>query len=111
LLTDLTSGLKGVKQTQISPDRKHVWYLYTLLLARKRDQVKATLRAKGIGAAVYWESPVNRMPLYKKLGYGDMRLPGAYGAADHVLSLPVHPGVKPSQIEFIAEQLSKAVKA
>jgi perosamine synthetase len=111
LLTDLTSGLKGVKQTQNSPDRKHVWYLYTVLLARKRDQVKATLRAKGIGAAVYWESPVNRMPLYKKLGYGDMRLPGAYGAADHVLSLPVHPGVKPSQIEFIAEQLSKAVKA
>ncbi len=110
MLAELTSRLKGVKMTQDSPDRKHVWYLYTLLLAKKRDEVKARLRASGVGAAVYWESPVNRMPLYRKLGYGDMKLPGAYKAAAHVLSLPVHPGVTSKEIEFIAEQLSKAVE-
>jgi perosamine synthetase len=111
LLTELISGLKGVELTQNSSDRKHVWYLYTVLLAKKRADVREKLRAKGVGATVYWETPVNRMPLYKKLGHADMKLSGAYKAADHVLSLPVHPGVDSSEIEFIAEEFSKAVKS
>jgi perosamine synthetase len=109
-LTERLSGVKGVELTQASPDRTHVWYLYTVLLSRKRAQVMKWLREKGIGAAAYWETPVNRMPLYERMGCSELKLPMAYRAAAGVLSLPVHPGVKQEDIEYIANQFIAAVK-
>jgi dTDP-4-amino-4,6-dideoxygalactose transaminase len=109
-LTETTSRLKGVELRQGSSDRKHVWYLYTVFLAKRRDDVMQKLRARGVGAAAYWETPVNRMPLYKRLGYAGEKLPLSVSAAGHVLSLPVHPGVKEAEIEFVAEEFAKAVK-
>jgi perosamine synthetase len=109
-LTELISNVKGVELRQDATDRTHVWYLYTLFLAKKRDEIIQKLRARGVGAAAYWETPVNRMPLYKRLGFAGLELPAALSAAGHVLSLPVHPGVNEADIEFIAEEFAKAVK-
>jgi dTDP-4-amino-4,6-dideoxygalactose transaminase len=111
VLTETISPMKGVALRQTSSDRRHVWYLYTVFLAKKRDEVMKKLRARGVGAAAYWETPVNRMPLYKRLGYAEKSLPSAVSAAGHVLSLPVHPGVTEAEIEFVAEEFVKAVKS
>jgi perosamine synthetase len=109
-LTEAISPVKGVELRQVSSDRRHVWYLYTLFLARKRDEVIEKLRARGVGAAAYWETPVNRMPLYRRLGFAGRKLPMALSAAGHVLSLPVHPGLKAEDIELVAKEFVKAVK-
>jgi perosamine synthetase len=110
-LTDLISHLQGtVDLRQRSDDRSHVWYLYTLFIAKKRDEVRQRLRARGVGATPYWELPVNKMPLYKELGFGKLALPMAESAAKHVLSLPVHPGLKSEEIEFVAAEFVKAVR-
>jgi len=90
-LSERIAGLKGVELRQTADDRTHVWYLYTLFLAKRRNEVMERLRGQGVGAAAYWETPVNKMPLYRKLGFGDADLPNADAAAAHVLSLPVHP--------------------
>ena len=110
-LTERVSKLKGVELRQNSSDRNHVWYLYTAFVAKKRDQVIQRLRAAGIGATAYWETPVNMMPLYKDLGYAGLPLPMALSAARHVISLPVHPGLKEHEVEFVAEEFVKAVGA
>lgn len=110
MLAELIGGTKGVELTQTAHDRKHVFYLFTVMLARRRGEVMKSLRDAGIGAAAYWETPVNRMPLYKDLGYGTLKLPLAYKAAAGVLSLPVHPRVSEQDIEAIAAQFLKAVK-
>jgi len=110
VLTESISSLKGVELRQGSNDRTHVWYLYTVFVAKRRDQIMEKLRARGVGAAAYWETPVNRMPIYKKLGYAGLNLPMALSAAGHVLSLPVHPAVSEEEIEFVAEEFVKAVK-
>jgi perosamine synthetase len=109
-ITEKISSLKGVELRQLSGDRKHVWYLYTVFLAKKRDEVMKRLRAKGVGATAYWETPVNRMPLYKRLGFAGLELPMSVSAAGHVLSLPVHPGVMESEIQVVADEFVKAVK-
>jgi perosamine synthetase len=110
-LTERISKLKGAELRQTSADRSHVWYLYTLFLAKKRDEVVQRLRAAGVGATAYWETPVNRMPLYKDLGYAGLELPVALAAARHVVSLPVHPGVNEDEIELVGEEFVKAVRA
>jgi len=109
-LTETISRTKGAELRQESTNRRHVWYLYTVFLAKRRDEVMKKLRASGIGAAAYWETPVNMMPLYERLGYAKKRLPLAQSAAAHVLSLPVHPGVKELEIQYIAEEFVKALR-
>ncbi len=110
VLTETISRMKGVELRQRSDDRKHVWYLYSVYMARGRDEAVHKLRARGVGAAAYWETPVNRMPLYKRLGYGGLKLPMSVLAAGHVLSLPVHPGVTEAEIAFVAEEFARASK-
>jgi len=109
-LTETISSLKGAELRQESTDRRHVWYLYTVFLSKRRDEVVKKLRALGVGAAVYWETPVNRMPLYKRLGYAGESLPMAVSAASHVVSLPVHPGVTEAEIALVAKEFARAVR-
>ena len=65
------------------------WYLYTVAL-KNRDRVMKKLNASGIGARIYYSSPIHKTPYYKTKSY----LPNTEWAASHVLSLPVHPKVR-----------------
>jgi len=109
-LTERVSTEPGVEFSQKADDRTHVYYLYTLHLKRKRDQVVKALNASGVGAAVYWKIPVHKAPLYVKLGYGRKVLRQTEDAARHVISLPVHPGVTESDIERVADKFLEAVR-
>ena len=102
--------LGGVEFTQESPDRTHVFYLYTLYLKRARDAVKDRLAKKGVGAAVYFHIPVHRTPLYAKLGYAKKRLPNTEAASRHVLSLPVHPGMTSEELATVADEFASAAR-
>ena len=110
-LTERVSTVPGVEFTQNAEDRTHVYYLYTLRLKRKRDEVVKALNSSGVGAAVYWKIPVHRVPLYAKLGYGRKVLRQTEDAARHVISLPVHPGVSESDIERVADTFLDAVRS
>jgi len=110
-LTERVGSAQGVEFTQDADDRTHVYYLYTLYLKKKRDQVVKALNASGVGAAIYWKIPVHRAPLYVKLGYGKKVLRRTEDAARHVISLPVHPAVSESDIERVADQFMDAVQS
>jgi len=109
-LTESIGGLAGVTMRQTKADRTHIWYLYTLYVAKNRDRLNERLRARSVGSSVYWKTPVNRMKLYEDLGYSGLKLPGVYDAVDHVLSLPVHPEVTDEQVRYIAAELRAALK-
>jgi dTDP-4-amino-4,6-dideoxygalactose transaminase len=48
------------------------------------------------------------MPYYHK--FGKHRLPETEKAAKQVFSLPVHPGVTPKKIDFVAETVQHLLK-
>ena len=87
------------------------WYLYTVAVSKSRDKIVDTLYKKGVGAIVYYKTPINKTPLYSKLGYAAIALPNTYWAADHALCLPIHPKVSQSDIELIAKSFKEAIKA
>ncbi|MDH5375595.1 MAG: DegT/DnrJ/EryC1/StrS aminotransferase family protein [Candidatus Bathyarchaeota archaeon] len=106
----LTAELGKAKNLQLPKEPKgckHSWYLYTIRLkgpkGNKRDKIVEALRQKGIGAEVYYTTPIHLMPYYRK--FGRYRLPETEKAAKHVLSLPVHPGVNTKQTGFISESV------
>ena len=57
----------------------------------------------GVGAAVYFKTPVHKTPLYEELGYGRTVLENTEEATRHVISLPVHPRLGPEEMERVAQ--------
>jgi dTDP-4-amino-4,6-dideoxygalactose transaminase len=106
----LTEKLVKVKKLILPKEPqgyKHSWYLYTVRMrgARReqRDKIVQQLKERGIGAEVYYVNPVHLMPFYAK--FGKKHLSETEKIAKQVFSLPVHPGVTPKQIDFVAENV------
>jgi len=110
-LSERLKGVGGVEFTQNSPDRTHAYYLYTLYLRGKRDSILKALNDSGVGAAVYFKTPVHKTPLYARLGYGRKSLKKTDAAAGHVISLPVHPGLTPQDLQTVADRFLEAARA
>lgn len=91
-----------------SEDRTSSWNLFTVKMAesdeKERDRVVANLRNNGIGASTYYVNPIHLMSFYQKK-FGKYYLPKTEKIAKKVFSLPVHPQLDESQIEFIADTL------
>ena len=69
------------------------WYLYTVAL-KNRDKIMKKLNASGIGVKIYYSPPVHQTPYYKT----KLHLTNTEWAASHVLSLPVHPKVRKTDL-------------
>jgi dTDP-4-amino-4,6-dideoxygalactose transaminase len=103
ILTELLDDLNLILPYQ----RKHEkvnWYLYTIA-TKARDKIMKALNSKGIGAAVYYETPVHRTPFYNK----KIKLQNTEWAASHVLSLPVQPLVTRSDLEETARIIHSVI--
>ncbi|WP_448329082.1 DegT/DnrJ/EryC1/StrS family aminotransferase [Sulfitobacter sp. M13] len=77
------------------------WAQYTVR-ATNRDMVKATLEKALIPTAVHYPLPLNRQPAVADTL---SNTPHSDKAADEVLSLPMHPYLKKTQMNYIAETL------
>jgi len=111
----LTEQLRDVKQLVLPAEPKGCrcsWYLYTVRMqsstAKDRDRIVEDLRKKGVGAAVYYPTPIHQMPYYQQ--YGTNRLPNTEKAAQQVFSLPVHPGVTVKSVRFVARAVETTVR-
>ena len=110
----LDEGLAGVPRIRTPRERpgcRHIYHQYTVLVEGDRDAIQARLKELGVGTAVHYAVPVHRQPLYVELGYGSVSTPVAEHAANHVLSLPVHPGLTESDLERIVGAVRKVVSA
>jgi dTDP-4-amino-4,6-dideoxygalactose transaminase len=104
MLTKLLRDL-GMVLPKEGDGSRYNWYLYTVAI-EDRDNVMKKLNTLGIGATVYYRTPVHRTPFY---AYSNASLPNTEWAASHVLSLPVHPLVSANDIKYIANALKKTL--
>lgn len=88
-----------------SDGSKYNWYLYTVAI-ENRDNIMKQLNSLGIGATVYYRTPVHRTPFYAN---SSVSLPNTEWVATRVLSLPVHPLVTASDIKYIASKLRNSI--
>ncbi|MEK6919703.1 MAG: DegT/DnrJ/EryC1/StrS family aminotransferase, partial [Thermoproteota archaeon] len=115
---ELASEKLGMSGKLILPKepsgRRHSWYLYTARLrgvnAAKRNKIVDRLWSKNIEAAVYYSTPVHSTPLYRDSNVARRgRLSETEKAARQVFSLPIHPRLSDSDIEYVAETLRKTI--
>jgi dTDP-4-amino-4,6-dideoxygalactose transaminase len=103
ILTDLLSGL-DLTLPQARKHEKVNWYLYTVA-TKSRDKIMKDLNSNGIGAAVYYSTPVHKTPYYGK----KLNLPVTDWAARSVLSLPVQPMVTEDNLRLMARIIRSAL--
>ncbi len=94
--------------------RKHAWYLFTARLrganAGKRNKLVEKLRSRNIGASVYYESPVHMLPYYRDLqSPRRSALPETERACRQVFSLPVHPHLRTSELQYIVDTVKRVI--
>jgi dTDP-4-amino-4,6-dideoxygalactose transaminase len=101
------AGVRGIRTPRERSGYRHVYHQYTILVEGDRDRFQARLRELGVGTAVHYAVPVHRQPLYIGMGYDRVSMPVAEHAAEHVLSLPVHPALSESDLDRIVEAVRK----
>lgn len=113
-LTEGLSKVRGITPPYEDPRCKHVYHQYVVRVEDefplRRDELKAFLESRGVGAAVHYPIPVHRQPLYRKLGYPQDICPNAIEASGRVLSLPVHPLLSRSDLEYVVECVREAAQ-
>ncbi len=85
------------------PGRGHTFNQY-VVRAPRRDELRAHLGRRGIGAAVYYPLPLHLQPCFADLGYLPGDMPVAEEASAEVLALPVFP-------ELTAPEMDEVVAA
>ena len=114
----LTSLLQEIRQLKLPIEPagyKHSWNIYTVRLrvstAGSRNRFVMKLRKKKIEAEVYYPIPIHFMPVYKEKYCNKLeRLPATETACRQVFSLPIHPAVSESDLEYIATTVRRLLE-
>jgi perosamine synthetase len=93
---------------------KHAWYLYTVRLrganAGRRNKIVEKIRDKNIEAAIYYETPLHLLPLYKEVaGVRKGSLPETERTARQVFSLPIHAGLRSEEMSYVGDTVKRIV--
>lgn len=106
---ELLRGMDGVVLPRCVPGNDHVFHLYVVRVP-ERDRVVHELNRGGIGAGIHYPNPVHLLPAYAFLGHRKGSFPVAETLAREILSLPLYPGITPSQQEIVAHALRSALR-
>jgi dTDP-4-amino-4,6-dideoxygalactose transaminase len=101
----LSAELQHVTTPPTAEGCEHVFHQYTIRVASGRDAVQAGLQERGVGSAVYYPTPIHQLKPYRDMQHGD--LPETARAADEVLSLPVHPGLRGGELTRIVDAVNE----
>jgi dTDP-4-amino-4,6-dideoxygalactose transaminase len=96
------ADLDDVRTPTIDPANESIYNQYTLRVARRSD-LQSHLKDRGIGSAVYYPLSLHLQPCFEYLGYKRGQFPESERASEEVISLPVYPELKQSQLDEVIE--------
>ncbi len=109
---DELSGVKHVRLPTEKPYAKHVYHQYTLWVEGHgiRDKLAEFLLMRGVQTAIHYPLPIHQQPCLKNhlILRGD--LTNSTEASKHVLSLPMHPGLRDEDALFVARLIKEFFK-
>lgn len=101
------SGIEGVVTPACLDYANHVYHQYTIrIVGGQRDAVQSKLAEAGVGTMVYYEKPLNKLPVYLDL---DVSMPVSEQLATEVLSLPIWPKISRETQDRVVQALRAAL--
>jgi len=100
----------GIIPIQNQSGTGHVYHLYVIKIndycVLERQQIQEQLTAAGIQTGIHYPIPCHLQPAFTDLGYQIGDFPQAEKQAKQILSLPMYPGLKHSQVKEVVATLA-----
>jgi dTDP-4-amino-4,6-dideoxygalactose transaminase len=98
------------------PPNRHALHLYVLILREKafratRDKIVDALLAENIGAAVHYRALHAHRWYRETYGYRPEDFPTAYRVGEHILSLPLTPGMSLADVGDVIAAVRKVLES
>jgi dTDP-4-amino-4,6-dideoxygalactose transaminase len=102
---------KSFQKTKVTAPKemsyaKHVYHLY-VIRCEKRDELQRFLQDRGITTLIHYPIPVHLQVAYSDLRLHQGSLPVTEKTANTILSLPIYPELKESQIDEIVQAIQE----
>ena len=75
------------------------------------EALRAALAADNIGTEIYYPLCMHEQECFRELGHGRGDFPAAEAAATSGLALPIFPGLRATELEFVVDAIVAAVAA
>ena len=108
IYTELLKGKSGIVCPYEAPYARSVYHIYALQI-KNRDRVISRLQEKGIGARIHYPIPLHLQKVYRDSGYRRGDFPVAEKISRRIISLPMHPFLKHSEIEYVAGKILESL--
>jgi dTDP-4-amino-4,6-dideoxygalactose transaminase len=108
--SELLRDLPGVVTPVEMAEARHVYHIYCVRVPGNRDQIKAVLNERGIGAGIHYPVPVHLQPAFAAQGWRRGDFPHAEAAADTILSLPLYAELSEKQIGTVVKTLREVLE-
>ncbi|MHC5157145.1 MAG: DegT/DnrJ/EryC1/StrS family aminotransferase [Planctomycetota bacterium] len=86
----------------------HVYHVYAIR-ARSRDALMKHLAERSIGCGIHYPVPIHLQKAYRHLGLAEGSFPVAEACARELVSLPMFPELRPSQIDAVCQAIETAL--
>lgn len=110
-LVPLTS--EGIIPISNYSSKGHVYHLYVIRLLENctcpRQKLQDKLAQVGIQTGIHYPVPCHLQPAFAHLGYQIGDFPHAETLAEQILSLPMYPGLLPSQVEEVVAAIASFI--
>ncbi len=108
-LYDQLLGQAGIKVIQIRAFLEPVRHCYAIRVPN-RDDLAEYLKKKGVATGVHYPIPLHLQKAFSHLGYKKGDFPVGEKIAEEILSLPIYPELKESEVKMIAGHIKKFFK-
>jgi dTDP-4-amino-4,6-dideoxygalactose transaminase len=103
---------KGIMPMQNQSLEGHVYHLYVVKITKdspvSRQDLQQKLIEAGIQTGIHYPIPCHLQPAFANLGYQIGDFPHAEALAKQILSLPMYPGLTPSQVKETVATIASA---
>ncbi len=109
---DELSGVDGIELPVVRPHVRHAWHIFTVLVERgiNRDEFVASLRKKGIGAAVHY-TPVYRFTYYReRFGFRPEDFPVTEDVTNRIATIPLFPRMSDEDVDRVVQAVKETVR-
>lgn len=87
---------------------RHVFHLY-VILAEKRDALKSYLEEQGVSTLIHYPKPLTSLTIYPPQDQKNYNI--VNDLSEKILSLPMYPGLKEEQVQYICRQINQFFEA